>query len=216
MIDPEARAFEGGEEVVICSQCGWENPASRLTCTWCGEKLIALEGKDILPDPVHPHPETGSVIASYQPAWEDIGQTDKPVTRLQLVFSVGIVFLIILVASIIFQVLQPVSRVILIVGIFIGFGGTYIITDEEPSTSSEEGGSPSKSPLPGWLTFPVFIIGGIIVIIFGFGYEFILSWFFSKNPGERVLALVLGGLCGITIELSLGNISRAITYLRSS
>ncbi len=216
MTDPEARGFEGVEEVIICSQCGWENPASRVTCTWCGEKLIALEGKDILPEQVPPPAETGSVIALHEPAWKDNGQTDKPVSRLQLVFSLGIVFLIILVASIIFQVLQPVARVIFIVGILIGFGGTYLVTDEGPSTSSEEGESQTKSPLPGWLTVPVVITGGIIVVIFGFGYEFILSWFFSKNPGERVLALVLGGLCGITIELSLGYISRAITCLRSS
>lgn len=215
MNDPVARALQATTEIVICSQCGWENPASRLTCTWCGEKLIALEPNNNLPDPAAPFPETGSVIAAHPTTRVDLERPEKPVSRLQLAFSIGIFFLIILVASIIFQVLQPVSMVIFIVGILIGFGGAYIITEDEPTTSLEERRSLSKSPLPGWITVPVLIIGIIIVIIFGFGYELILPWFFSKNPGERVLALVLGGLFGITIELSLMYILHAITHFRS-
>jgi len=204
-------------KIVVCPHCHAEHPGSRMICSQCGEGLLGVERTE-RQVPSSTNSQLSHKLfptAATHAAVQDHAFPKKPVSRLQLAFSLGLFFLIILAASLIFQEIQPVSKVVFMLGILIGFFGMYVKNHYVRSTSSEGGGYFTESPLPDWLIGSVAILVGIIVLIFMFGWDFMLEWLFSTNPGERFLALVLGSVFGIIIELSLSYILRTVTHMRS-
>jgi hypothetical protein len=93
-------------------------------------------------------------------------------------------------------------RILFIVGFIIGFGLTLLKTSSDWK-DSQEGGNSSHSLFPDWLTLPIVLAFGIIVLVVAFGWEFILDWLFSQDVEERVYALLLGLAFGVGIEISL-------------
>ncbi len=169
---------------IVCPNCMTENPCSRLICWRCGENLEDAKR------------------FQEKAGFRDYSKPKKPASFLLVAFSVGISLLLILAASIFFQVLHPISMIIFIVGIIIGFGLTLLKTSSDWK-DSHEGGNSSHSLFPDWLTLPIVLAFGIIVLVVAFGWEFILDWLFSQDVEERVYALIFGGVFGIVIEYSL-------------
>ncbi len=215
-----------GMQVVICPKCNSDNLRAQVLCWNCGENLANVEpiDSDSRDAPRLPVPEYPIAPISIPTFESRVLAPEKPTSRLQFAFLAGLFFLIILFASIIFQQLHTISRVILTVGISIGFSGTYIITAEEPSTSSEAGENSSGSPFPDWLIllvgipFVIIVLALLLAVMFGVGFlfEFLIDLFINKDGAERILAIVLGAGLGVIIELSLANLLRGMRNLKTS
>jgi len=220
---------------VVCPYCMIENPASRLTCWHCGENIVeAKQFQEKLDPPTvvlspsdYPTLSQSSVaFPNETPTTDDLVSTqailalgrdhskpEKPSSLIQVAFSVGISLLIILLASIIFQVLKPAPRMIFIAGIIIGFG-ILMIKTSSVSKDSNEGANSSESVFPEWFTLPIVLAFGIIGLAFAFGWDFMIEWLFSQDPGERILALIFGAVFGIVIEYSLNYTLQTIKRYR--
>src|SRR5512139_515531 len=130
-----------GMQVVICPKCNSDNLRAQVLCWNCGENLANVEpvDSDSRDAPRLPVPELSMAPISI-PTFErrDLAP-EKPTSSLQLAFSSGLFFLIILGASLLFQELHMISRIIFIVGLISGFGYLYSKNLPEVSTSAEEG-----------------------------------------------------------------------------
>ncbi len=219
--------------IVICPKCGRANPGSLPNCSECGESLIRVkrtadalgypagstntdQTSDTLPDDTD---DTSDSLPDDTTDQEDIApvyhylhssnrQKKKPGSRNSLVLWIGLFFLAILFASALFQFLGPVSRVIFIVGIMTGLAIAYF----KINARSLEGNTEDKvgSVLMAIIIVPI----GILFLLLYFAFDYVIDWLFSGQAGEKFVALAVGIVCGIVIEMTRDHLMRSVNLMR--